>query len=140
MLIESAGSDFKSKLGRIASMRKLLLCCAISGSSEYSWGSRPTRSPAWPRSAAASVAGENAATARRAAVCLNQLSYSAITGSEAPGQADEMLSLCRSFEDCGDQASINVPAYLSPLRAFLQSQQRAGAMTRSLVDSICAGD
>ena len=90
--------------------------------------------------AAAAMADDNAATARRAATCLNQLSYSAISGSEAPDLADKLLSECRSFADCGDKSSINVPANLSPLKAFLQDQDGARRQTRSLVGSICAVD
>lgn len=87
--------------------------------------------------AATIVADDTTVTVRRAAVCLNQLSHIAISGSEAPNRVDGLLNACRSFADCGDKSSINVPANISPLRAFLQDQGAARRQTRSLVESIC---
>jgi hypothetical protein len=88
---------------------------------------------------ATDVPGENdAAEARRAAACLNQLSFSSMSGSEAPDMADELLSTCRSFESCDKQTPIHVPANISPLKALLQEQAQAWPQTRVLVDSICA--
>lgn len=85
----------------------------------------------------APVVDDYAENARRASVCMNQLSISAIQGSEAPGKLDETLGACRSFDGCGDKAAINVPANLSPLKAFLQDQMEARKQTRRLVDSLC---
>ncbi|MCP4315049.1 MAG: hypothetical protein GY789_03210 [Hyphomicrobiales bacterium] len=83
-------------------------------------------------------AGDNPVGIQDTVACLNQLSVIAITGSEAPGMADEVLSDCRSFQPCSGGNPVYLPANISPLKAFLQTQEEAQQQTLAIVKSICA--
>ena len=84
--------------------------------------------------------GDDPNAIQAAVGCFNQLSLSAMTGSEAPGMVDEMLSQCRSFEGCNDKSPLTLPANISPLRAFIQSREEANKQTLALVNSICSAN
>lgn len=78
------------------------------------------------------------ATALRETVgCLNHLSLSALNGSEAPGLALDLLGACRSFEACPREGPVRLPANVSPLRAFLETQDEAERRTAAMLDALC---
>ncbi len=118
--------------------------------SDLAWAAASLQNSAEVRAAMAETAMSTDANAvppgralraiQAAVGCLNQLSLSAFTGSEAPAMAADLLNDCRSFEPCavGDPGQTRADA--SPLRALLDAQDETERLTAALVGSMCAAN
>lgn len=69
--------------------------------------------------------------------CLNRLSRNAFTGSEAPGMTIDILNGCRPFGSCPSGDPDPSQAAISPLRAFLKTQDETDIRTSALISSMC---
>lgn len=73
--------------------------------------------------------------------CLNKLSLSAFTSSEAPELTVGILDECRSFGPCRSSGEAGRShRNISPLRAFLETQDEAEKQTFALVNSMCVAN
>lgn len=72
--------------------------------------------------------------------CLNKLSLSTITGSEAPGMTVDMLNDCRPFKPCSDKDPIPAFTKFLPLQRFLETQDKAEKQTFALIKSMCVAN
>ena len=84
--------------------------------------------------------GPDAAAIQQTVGCLNRLTLRAMTGSQAPEMAGGILQECRPFDNCSGPGPVDLPANMSPLRAFLATQEEAGKQTMALLNSICSSD
>ncbi|WP_136658538.1 hypothetical protein [Nitratireductor sp. XY-223] len=84
--------------------------------------------------------GIDSAAIQETVGCLNRLTLSAMTGSEAPELATGILEECRSFDICSGRGPVYLPANMSPLRSFLVSQDEAEKQTLALLNSICSAN
>lgn len=84
--------------------------------------------------------GLDAAAIQQTVGCLNRLTLRAMTGSQASEMAGGILQECRPFDNCSGPGPVALPANMSPLRAFLATQEEAGKQTKALLNSICSSD
>ncbi|MDA4844761.1 hypothetical protein [Hoeflea poritis] len=84
--------------------------------------------------------GLNSTAVQETVGCLNRLLLSAMTGSQAPALAQNTLQECRSFDACGDRGSVDLPANMSLLKAFLATQEEAGKQTMAFLNTICSSN